>query len=241
VQRPYTGTPPGAAQPLPLSSQELHIWLCPRDGVTDSDGFRRDILSRYAPLAPSEWRFTTGPRGKPSIANAPRPLAFNLSDSREWRACAVTAGGPVGVDIEYCDPGREVLRLARRYFHPREASSLEAVQEPERSGRFYDYWTLKEARVKSLGAALAPALATPGFDLLPPDGGEPGRIAELVTGPGTPPFYCLLDPLPDYRLAACWLCEAGIRPRLRLFHRQRAGTYATLRPGVRAASRSLTG
>ncbi len=156
----------------------------------------RQCLSRYAPRPSAHWRFTKNPNGKPAVAATPRPLAFNLSHSDEWVAIAVTAGAAVGVDIEYCDPRRDVLRLARRYFRPGEVAALEQRDTATRRDLFYDLWTLKEARIKARGGALWRDLST-----LEPD----------------PADACWrLAPLPDYRLAIA-VCDPHHRvTRLRV-------------------------
>jgi phosphopantetheinyl transferase len=207
--------------PLPLEAQDLHLWLCHRDAVADSTWFRRQVLSRYTPLAPVDWRFANGVNGKPRLVDSPRPLDFNLSDSGDWLACAVTAGSPVGVDLEYCESGRDLLKLARRFFMAHEVAVLEDCCESERVARFYDYWTLKEAAIKARGGALGPSLETTGFSLslLPGNCGEipVGDIAPYPPGENALAHYCLLRPMADYRLATCWLREEAVLPRLRLF------------------------
>ena len=213
----------GSEHPVPLEAGDLHLWFCPAGAVSDSGGLARSVLSHYAGIEPAQWRFTTGANGKPALESAPRPLDFNLSDSGDWRVCAVTAGTAVGVDLEQCDPRRDVIKLARRFYHPAEVAALEACAAvDERLSRFYDYWTLKEARVKALGGALGPALAALVFDLeFPapaPTVASPGRIAEAFPGDPSGHHYCLLDLLPGYRLATCWRPPAGIRARLRLLH-----------------------
>jgi 4'-phosphopantetheinyl transferase len=212
----------GSEVPAPLDAGDLHIWFCRADAVADSSALARAVLSRYADLEPGQWRFATGDNGKPTLVDPPRPLDFNLSDSGDWRACAVTAGSAVGVDLEHCDPRRDVMKLARRFYDPAEVAALEACEAvDEQQSRFYDYWTLKEARVKAHGIALGPALASLVFELGFPDRaptGSPGRIAEVCPGRPSGAHYCLLDLAPGYRLATCWRPPAGLRPRLRLFH-----------------------
>jgi len=138
---------------LALGADEVHLWLCPR-GTAGAEPLLRACLSRYAPRPPAAWRFTRNSNGKPAAAAAPRPLAFNLSHSHDRVAIAVTAGAPVGVDIEYCDPRRDLLRLARRFYHPEEVAALEQRDAVGCRDLFYDLWTVKEARIKARGGAL---------------------------------------------------------------------------------------
>ena len=55
----------------------------------------RTVLSRYAPLEPTQWMFSTNGYGKPEIANAQgrkQGLAFNLSHTRSLIALGITRG-----------------------------------------------------------------------------------------------------------------------------------------------------
>ncbi|MCB1674695.1 MAG: 4'-phosphopantetheinyl transferase superfamily protein [Halioglobus sp.] len=227
---------------LPLAGDELHLWL--GAATTGSEPFVRQVLSRYVAMPPAQWRFSRTGHGKPALVNAPRPLAFNVSDSRHWRVCAVTAGGAIGVDLEYCDPRRDALRLARRYFRVREVSALLACAEHQRNRHFYAFWTLKEACIKSRGATLGAGLEHTGFRLQFPLSGAPGGaggIGTITRDPATceRAHYCLLQPLPGYQLATCWLRTDLRRPRLRLLQLLSDDTWGELTPTVRAVSGKL--
>jgi 4'-phosphopantetheinyl transferase len=214
----------------------LHLWLCRSEPRPGSGQFLREVLSRYADLPPEGWRFATGRWGKPELVHPPRPLAFNLSDSGGWRVCAVTAGTAIGVDLERCDARRDVLRLARRFYHHTELAALQELDGSARSGAFYDYWTLKEARVKASGLALGPVLASCIFSLQLPSAcqpGAPGTISGPLPGAA---HYALLDLPPGYRLATCWLGGEGAVPRITLREWRPAGGAATVEHCVRALS-----
>ena len=203
---------------LCLGPRDVHIWLSPRSAVIDSDQFKRSVLSRYAPLEAADWKFTLGTQGKPALAASPLPLDFNLSDSGDWLACAVTGGTPVGVDLEYCEAGRDVMKLARRFFQPEEVACLARCDQTRQVALFYDYWTLKEARIKASGSALGLELENCGFKLYNSFGedNEPRvlRIVEYPLTSGLPLFYCLFQPVPGYRLAISWLRPDNTRPRV---------------------------
>ena len=151
-----------------LGPRDLHIWLCRQKRVASSSEFSREILSRYAPVPQGDWQFRVGKYGKPHITNPSISLEFSLSHSRDWLACAVTASNAIGVDIEFCDPAREFSKLARRFFQSQEYEALQALPAADRGARFYDLWTLKEARVKASGGALGSQLASLGFVLSTP-------------------------------------------------------------------------
>jgi 4'-phosphopantetheinyl transferase len=204
-----------------LGPSDLHIWLCLRERFADSSDFIRAVLSRYEPSPPQDWQFSVGEFGKPAIVGAVSALDFNLSGSRDWLACAVTAGSAVGVDIEYCDPRRDVSRLAQRFFLPQECADIQSCAPADRVARFYDYWTLKEARVKALGGALGHQLTSLGFTLGFPGAESPeSELGEIVAEPRSDEslaHYLLFDLPADYRLATCWLRAVAGPVHLKLY------------------------
>ena len=219
---PASGLPayglPGADLNPPLLSlgiNELLLWLHPLGETAGSDAFCRQVLSRYAAIAAADWRFSRNANGKPALVGAPVDLQFNLSDSGDWLVCAIAMGTAVGVDLEYCDPGRDVLKLARRCFSPAELADMQACGNAEQSQRFYDYWTLKEATIKSRGGSLGRELEATRFEL---EMSPRDAKAVIRAVPADRDFYCLLDSLSGYRLAVCRHGAAHLQPRLRLFN-----------------------
>lgn len=195
----------------------LHLWFCHRRTGMSSNAFCRAALSRHAPVAPGSWRFATGEHGKPRLVDPPLPLDFNLSHSGDWMVCAVSAGIPLGVDIELENKSRDVMRLARRFFSQAETADLEALPEDARRERFYEYWTLKEATVKAFGAALGPALGKAAFRLAYSAENDRGRIFPAGEARQNVAQYCLLrvgGGLAEYCLA---LCVAGVSAVPRAF------------------------
>ena len=167
----------------------------------------RAVLSNYTDTAPARMTITRGTQGKPALAWPSLSLDSNLSGSGDWLAMAVSGGAAVGVDLEYCDPGREVMTLAHRFFRDAEVADLQACPEAQRSDRFYDYWTLKEAHIKAAGGSLGLQLESTGFVLRYPQATasdrSTGSIAPLVSDPATAAWYGLLQPCANYRLALC--------------------------------------
>ncbi len=68
-------------------------------------------------------------------------------------AAAVTAIGPVGVDLEPVRPV-DTLALARRWFPAPEAAWLAGLPSGQRDEAFLGLWTQKEAIAKALGTGL---------------------------------------------------------------------------------------
>lgn len=162
----------------------------------------RTMLSRAAAVPPDAWRFDAGPHGRPEIAApaaAPR-LRFNVSHTREVVGCAVTLACDVGLDLEDVRRPRRVLALAGRHFAPAEVAMLRALDEPARTARFFDVWTLKEAYLKARGLGLRLPLHRFAFDV-----GDDGTVrATFDAALGDDPagwHFALRTTAPAHRLA----------------------------------------
>ena len=131
----------------------------------------RTTLSRYASVAPADWRFVENVHGRPEILDRPPgtpDLRFNLSHTDGLIACAVTIGREVGVDVEHIN--RPLTHdVAGRFFAPAEVNDLRALPAEDQRKVFFDYWTLKEAYIKARGFGLALPLGDFAFKLTPPD------------------------------------------------------------------------
>ena len=142
----------------------------------------RTTLSRYAPVAPADWRFLANVHGRPEIADRPAgvpDLRFNLSHTEGLIACAVTIGREVGVDVEHI--GRRLTHdVPARFFAPSEVADLRARPENEQARVFFDYWTLKEAYIKARGFGLALPLGDFAFHL------SPDRTPSITFEPALP-------------------------------------------------------
>tara|TARA_R110001592_G_scaffold336960_1_gene622795 strand:+ start:61475 stop:62188 length:714 start_codon:yes stop_codon:yes gene_type:complete len=197
---------------------ELHLWFCRRELVAGSEPFQREVLSRYAGVAPTDLNFAKGPHGKPALSSPHLSLAFNLSNCRDRLVMAISAGAAVGVDLEYCDPRRDVEKLAQRFFSATEMLQMRACAGAPKIDRFYDYWTLKEAAIKATGGSLGRELEATSFDLRESVGlageGTPGSITALTSPVDGQAWFGLLQPFDEYRLAICCIAaddfSAGI-------------------------------
>lgn len=88
------------------------------------------------------------PRGKPFFAGV-EGYWFSLSHSGGMALCALSDGGPVGVDIERVHPRREWL--PRKCLSETELASFDGSWED-----FYRLWTLKESWCKGEDRPLWP-------------------------------------------------------------------------------------
>ena len=140
----------------------------------------RSSLSRYYEVEPHAWTFASGPRGKPELPARTDGTAvmppFNLSHARGIVGCAMTADAAVGIDVERTDLAFDCSPMASRYFSDDEIAQLNRCAPQDRSARFVEIWTLKEAYVKATGQGLSEALRDVAFNV------ETGRVRFLPAG-----------------------------------------------------------
>ncbi|MFB1014618.1 MAG: 4'-phosphopantetheinyl transferase superfamily protein, partial [Alteromonadaceae bacterium] len=153
-------TPPSVYDPVSSFEKDRHDALITR-------AFIRDLLSYYADIAPSDWRFDKGEKDKPEIVNPPLPLRFNLSHTKNLIICAVTLIDDIGCDVENTTRSNDVLAVADRYFSPSETQELFSQPLEQQRQRFFDYWTLKESYIKAWGLGLAIPLKDFNFSIAP--------------------------------------------------------------------------
>ena len=161
----------------------------------------RTMLSKYAAVAPADWRFIENAHGRPEIFDRPEgapDLRFNISHTDGLIACAVTIGREVGVDVEHI--GRQLTHdIAGRFFAPHEVDDLRRLPLEDQRRVFFDYWTLKEAYIKARGFGLALPLADFAFKLMPP--GPPAITFEPSLGDDPATWQFMQDwPTPEHRL-----------------------------------------
>ncbi len=161
----------------------------------------RTMLSRYAEVAPSDWRFITNQYGRPEVLDRPAGVAdlrFNLSHTTGLIACAVAVGREVGIDVESLE--REVTHdIPARFFAPSEVADLRGLPEADQPRVFFDYWTLKEAYIKARGMGLSLPLSDFAFCLRPPALPTITFDAALEDDPSSWQFY-QASPTPAHRL-----------------------------------------
>lgn len=173
-----------------------------RDAFLLTRALVRTMLSRYARVAPAEWRFIENEHGRPELLDRPAEVAdlrFNISHTRGLIACAVTVGREVGIDVEDINRGL-THDVAGRFFAPAEVDDLHALPEREQALVFFDYWTLKEAYIKARGFGLALPLGDFAFKLNPPHAPAISFAPALQDEPATWQF--VQDwPTPAHRFA----------------------------------------
>lgn len=160
---------PAPERPLPverLSSEERVFAAAMRHEPARrtfilSRAFLRDVLGRYTGCAPADIPLIEGRHGKPELNRGwnAAGIHFNLSHGDALCLVAVTATGPVGVDVESlgrpaAPDGARSLALARRYFTVDEGAALARCSSADRRQGFLEIWTRKEAWAKATGLGL---------------------------------------------------------------------------------------
>ncbi len=137
------------------AKQQRYKFAKDRHDALITRAFIRDLLSYYADIPPDEWQFEKGEKEKPEVVNAPLPLRFNISHTKNLITCAVTLTDDIGIDVENISRSNDILSIAERYFSEQESTELFSLAEPKQPSRFFDYWTLKESYIKAWGLGLA--------------------------------------------------------------------------------------
>ena len=149
----------------------------------------RSLLGEHLGRDPRTLVFVQNEFGKPSLVDAPF-VHFSLSHTDDQAILAVSDTLMVGADIERVRV-LDHLDLAKRYFHPYEAATIERLPHADDQRQaFFRTWTLKEAIVKALGKGLSIPLDTfevsiatsPPTLVLCPDGAPQAWWLHLATG-----------------------------------------------------------
>ncbi|MFM9922269.1 4'-phosphopantetheinyl transferase superfamily protein [Variovorax sp. H27-G14] len=165
----------------------------------------RTVLSRYAPVAPQEWRFTANANGRPQLVDPgtvqTQGLEFNLSHTRGLVVMGVTRHAMLGVDAEYLSRPAP-LSITDRVFSADESCALQSLPPARQPQRFYELWTLKESYVKARGLGMQIPLDQVGFLLDQEDRIELNVDAELCDAPERWDLW-QLRPSADHLVAVC--------------------------------------
>lgn len=115
----------------------------------------RKILGAYLALPAESLIFETGEHGKPYLSpDTPgEPIYFNLSHSGDQIAL-IFGNSPVGIDIQIIKSAENVMKLAKRYFHPEELSRFTELDSFGQTQLFFRNWSIREAFLKGLGTGL---------------------------------------------------------------------------------------
>jgi phosphopantetheine--protein transferase-like protein len=121
-------------------------------------------LGSSQPLA--QINFNKTQNGRPYLAELP-DCWFSFSSCRFGFVGAWSSSHAIGVDLEDQTKDPEVVKLARRFFSAAEANAVEGSGSLQRLWTFFQFWSLKEAALKSIGEGLPFGLDAFEFELAP--------------------------------------------------------------------------
>ena len=149
------------------------------------------VLGSSRPL--SQIAFEETENGRPYLSDLP-DFWFSFSSCRFGFLGAWSSTHGIGVDIEDQTRNLEAAELAHRFFSGAEANAVERVGGLERLRTFFQFWSLKEAALKSIGEGLPYGLDAFDFELdptlrvvdAPPEHDGPEQFtAHLIEGTDT--------------------------------------------------------
>jgi 4'-phosphopantetheinyl transferase len=149
-----------------------------RDRYIAGRGALRAILAQYLRTEAAALRFDYLDNGKPDLAGkfAKRGIDFNLAHTGDLALVAITSIGPVGVDVEWVRPIKNVDELVARFFSKREDELFQKVSAGQKPAAFFNLWTRKEALLKATGEGITRSLNLVEVSFLP---GEPARLLAI--------------------------------------------------------------
>ena len=165
----------------------------------------RTVLSRYVPIHPKDWIFSTNAHGRPDVINAQARdacMSFNISHTHSLIVLGVTRQRALGVDVENVRAREVSIDVADRYFAPQEVAALAATPRHQQQYRFFEYWTFKEAYIKARGMGLSFPLDKFSFHYPDDHTVEIAIDPELGDDPSRWQFW-QFRPAPEYLVALC--------------------------------------
>jgi len=185
-------------------------FVFPRDrsAYVATRGILRQLLGKYAKVAPSDLHFEYHARGKPFLSSHSlgRSVKFNVSHSNGMAVFAFTSNSEVGIDVEMVKYDVECEEIAHRYFSREEIAELNSLSPDLRPLGFFLCWTRKEAYLKAKGEGLGIPLDRFQVSLTP---GTPSR---LVSADSSLWSLFSFDVESNYA-AACVTENRGLQPR----------------------------
>jgi len=129
-----------------------------RDVLVLAYALHRLLLGNMLGLDPKWVPLDRDAQGCPRVAGG--FVCTSLSHADDLIAVAMTASGPVGVDIEPAGRSSVMSEIAHCVCHPSECIALGALAVPARSEALLAMWVRKEAILKAAGIGLALPMET---------------------------------------------------------------------------------
>jgi len=187
--------------PPSLALNEIHVWQTPWTGGAGETRFA-SLLAAYTS---TDIPILRGPHGKPHFADPWDTFGFSWSHSADTALFAIglgPAGFELGVDVEVRRPRARALELARRFFAPGEAATLERLPPEDHLAAFLALWTAKEAVLKAHGGGLSYGLHRAAFGMV--NGVAVPEAFEGDLAPAGAWSMCPLDLSADVVASVAW-------------------------------------
>ena len=160
--------------------------------ATVSRGLLRLALGGALERAGGEILLHLGKHGRPLLRESEdsAQLDFNVSHTGETWIVALTATGPIGIDVEAPRDETDWDALVDRYFSAAEGEQFRSLPGEQRKGAFFRTWVSKEAFLKARGSGLT----------------TPLREFDVEVRPDQPVALCDVR-IADEHAEAWWLTE----------------------------------
>lgn len=186
------------------NNAELRVWLATPDAVEHLDIARlsADDFSRWREIRTTRRRRDwASSRALLTAIPVTSPGNRSISHSHGYAALVLAdLTLRVGIDVEAVVP-RNFLRMAETAFSPTELRHLATLDPALLAGRFYEFWTLKEAFAKALRLSLPEALTQCRCV------DDEGNVVPSIPT-GQPWRATVFAPRPDLRLAVARVADA---------------------------------
>lgn len=117
-------------------------------------GILRTVLGRYLRIDKELLTFSSTRFGRPFLTGfSDKSVDFNVSHSGNLLAIAISATRKVGIDVECINEDIDTHAASAIVFSPEEVAFLNANEN--RTKKFYEIWTRKEAVLKSTGTGFS--------------------------------------------------------------------------------------
>lgn len=174
-----------------------------RDQLALGYGLHRLLLGRVLGCNPADVPIGRDAAGCPRLSGS--LLSTSLSHADGVVALAVTATGPVGVDIEPSSRSTVMPEIASRVLHPADSAQLAGLAATRCNDALLALWVRKEAFLKAAGTGLQREMQTfaaPDDALLALPGGGIVRIRMLDAGTR---WVAAVAGAPDVPVECAWL------------------------------------
>lgn len=180
-----------------------------RDELTLGYALHRLLLGSALGCDPVDVPLTRDSRGCPRLAD--RSLSTSLSHTDGCIALALTAQGPVGIDIEAGTRAAAMPEIANHVCHSVDAAMLADLVQPAWSAALLALWVRKEALLKAAGVGLEREMngfAAP-VDALLPLSPPPGEMTQLRMLDAGAHWVAAVASPPGVPIESAWLRPNG--------------------------------